>query len=164
MNHRYILGKGRPMADERKMEKDLSMNKVRKTSDKMVNRSMVIAVLFIIVLLINTVALAWFIVANEKDYSTSQATILCTVNMTSGHNISDYYLHFHSDIFPGGVEQYSGVLNVSQNATFMLVCTWIGSAAHPIEIEAWSSSSGTHSYSVNVEIHPDDVNVYYFNL
>lgn len=135
-----------------------------KSSMKRGNKSMVVAVIIIVVLLINIAAMAWYIAANDRQYVTSHATITCQINMTTGSNLSIFYLHFHGDILQGGVQQFEGALNLSQNATFLLTCTWLGDAIQTMEVEAWSPTIGSHSYSIHTEIHPNGAYVYYFDL
>jgi hypothetical protein len=161
MNPCHILEKGGPMIDGSKKSLERPTNK---PSKKQGNKSTVVAAVIIVVLLINIAAMAWYIVANDSHPATSQATITCKINMTTGHNLSVYYLHFHGDILPGGSRQYEGTLNLSQNTTFVLICSWIGNAAHAIQIESWSSTIGSHSYSIHTEIHPSGEYVYYFDL
>jgi len=123
-----------------------------------------VAIAIIVLLLINIAAIAWYVVADYPRFSESKATITCKVNMSTGHNISHYYLNIHGDSLPGGVLEYDGDLNASQNATIVVIYTWFGNSTQTIEIEAWSPTPGSHSYSIRTELHPNGVYVQELNL
>jgi len=128
------------------------------------NKIMIVAIVIIVLLIINIAAIAWYVVTDYPSLSESKATIIFTVNMSTGHNISHYYLNIHGDALPGGGLEYDGDLNASQNATIVVIYTWFGNTTQMIEIEVWSPTPGTHSYSIRTELHPDDVYIQELDL
>lgn len=142
---------------------DLGGPAVRASSTR-AKRIMIVAIAIIILLVINIAALTWYVVADYPKFSESKATITCIINMSTGHNISHYYLHIHGDALPGGVLEFNGDLNASQNATIVIIYTWFGNSTKTIAIEAWSPSPGSHSYSIHTVLHPDGVYVQEFDL
>jgi hypothetical protein len=125
---------------------------------------MIVAIAIIVLLLVNIAAIAWYVMADYPRFSESKATITCNINMSTGHNTSHYYLHIHGDAFPGGGLEYDGDLNASQNAIIVVIYTWFGTSDQTIEMEAWSLTPGSHSYSIRTELHPDGIYVQEFDL